>query len=280
MTKHTITRITTGMLAGGALLFGTACDKTKDTGAVTTTTATGTTTTPATEVAEAHGTAMVRVVNADPALKSAVVYAGDSTAFTGVAYKETTKFKEMPDDAFTFKVAAPGQSPDSAMGDNHEKLATGGRYTVIAFADEGSPTTKANVRVLNDDLQPMTNGKARIRFINAAANAGELDLVSRGQKDAIFEGVNFRNEAGWKDVDPMTGTLIIRPQHKQNVLATIGSVNLKAGESYTYIVTGKQGALNVIKFTDTVMPAPGDSGSMHNMNMDSTRKADSMKAMK
>jgi len=273
MLKHDLTRLCTGMLAGGALLFGTACDKTKDTGAVTTTTATGTTTTPATEVAETHGTASVRVVNADPALKTAVVYAGDSTAFTGVAYKQTTAFKELPDDMFNFKVAAPGQGPDSAMGDNHEKLMTGGRYTLIAFADEGSPGTKANVRVLNDELQPVTNGKARVRFINAAANAGELDLVARGQKDAIFEGVNFRNEAGWKDVDPMSGTLVVRPQHKQNVVATIGNEKLEAGKSYTYIVTGKPGALTVIKFRDDVAAAPGDSGSMHNMG---TMKPDTM----
>ena len=266
MPTHDMTRIWTGLLASGALLFGTACDKTTDTGAVTSTTASGTSTTPATEVAEAHGTAWVRVVNADPSLKTAVVYAGDSTAFTGVAYKQTTDFKELPDDRFDFKVAAPGQTPDSAMGDNHEKLGTGNHYTVIAFADEGSPAAKANVRVLNDDLQPMTNGKARVRFINAAANAGELDLLARGQKDAIFEGVNFRNEAGWKDVDPMSGTLIVRPQHKENVVATIPGVKLEAGKSYTYIVTGKPGALTVIKFTDNVAPAPGDSASMHKMD--------------
>lgn len=274
MATHDMTRIWTGLLASGALLLGTACDKTKDTGAVTSTTSTGTTTTPATDVAEAHGTAWVRVVNADPSLKTAVVYAGDSTAFTGVAYKEATGFKEMPDDRFDFKVAAPGQKPDSAMGDNHEKLGTGSHYTVIAFADEGSPASKANVRVLNDDLQPMTNGKARIRFINTAANAGELDLLARGQKDAIFEGVNFRNEAGWKDVDPMSGTLIVRPQHKTNVVATIPNVKLEAGKSYTYIVTGKPGALSIIKVTDNVAPAPGDSGAMHNTDMskDSTHK--------
>jgi hypothetical protein len=266
MATHDMTRIWTGLLASGALLFGTACDKTKDTGAVTSTTASGTSTTPAAEVAEAHGTAWVRVVNADPSLKTAVVYAGDSTAFTGVAYKQTTDFKEMPDDAFDFKVAAPGQTPDSAMGDKHEKLGTGSHYTLIAFADEGSPGAKANVRVLNDDLQPMTNGKARIRFINTAANAGELDLLARGQKDAIFEGVNFRNEAGWKDVDPMTGTLIVRPQHKTSVVATIPNVKLEAGKSYTYIVTGKPGALSVIKFTDDVAPASGDAGATHNMD--------------
>ncbi len=276
MLKHTFTRLSTGMLAGGALLFGTACDKNKDTGAVTTTTATGTTTTPAADVADAHGTAFVRVVNADPSLKSAVVYAGDSTAFTGVAFKQTTAFKELPDDMFDFKVAAPGQSPDSAMGDNHEKLGTGNHYTLIAFADEGSPAGKANVRVLNDDLQPMTNGKARIRFINAAANAGELDLVARGQKDGIFEGVNFRSEAGWKDVDPMTGTLVVRPQHKENVLATIPNVKLEAGKSYTYVATGKPGALSVIKFNDDVMAARGDSGTMHPMDSMSMHR-DSLK---
>jgi hypothetical protein len=274
MRKDHFTKLCTGMLAGGVLLFGTACDKTKDTGAVTSTTSTGTTTTPPAEVAETHGTAWVRVVNADPSLKTAVVFAGDSTAFSGVAYKQATAFKELPDDMFNFKVAAPGQTPENAMGDNHEKLGTGNHYTLIAFADEGSPASKANVRVLNDDLQPMTNGKARIRFINAAANAGELDLIARGQKDAIFEGVNFRNEAGWKDVDPMSGTLVVRPQHKENVLATVANVKLEAGKSYTFIANGKPGMLNVIKITDDVAPATGDTAAMHDMKMtkDSMRK--------
>src|SRR6476620_7534772 len=97
MRKDHITKLCTGMLAGGVLLFGAACDKTKDTGAVTSTTSTGTTTTPPAEVAETHGTAWVRVVNADPALKTAVVFAGDSTRFSGVAYKQATAFKELPD---------------------------------------------------------------------------------------------------------------------------------------------------------------------------------------
>jgi hypothetical protein len=64
----------------------------------------------------------------------------------------------------------------------------------------------------------------------------------------------------------MSGTLIVRPQHKTNVVATIPNVKLEAGKSYTYIVTGKPGALTVIKFTDAVAPAPGDSASMHSMD--------------
>jgi len=73
MLKHDLTRLCTGMLAGGALLFGTACDKTKDTGAVTTTTATGTTTTPATEVAETPYSQPVEIDHADAVVDSMVV---------------------------------------------------------------------------------------------------------------------------------------------------------------------------------------------------------------
>jgi uncharacterized protein DUF4397 len=249
-----------GVVAGGALLLTAACDKTKDTGAVTSTTSTGTTTTPPSEIAEHHGTAFVRAVNAMPTVKTAVIFANDSTAFASVAYRTATPFHQMPDNAFDFKVASPGRSADSAMGDNHENLNSGAHYTVIAFADEGG-AGKANVRVLNDDLQPMTNGKVRIRFINAAANAGELDLLARGDSNAIFEGVNFKSEAGWKDVDPMKGTLLVRPQHKTNVLATIPNADLVAGKSYTYIVTGKPAKLDVIKITDDVEQAPGDSSA-------------------
>ncbi|MEO8227809.1 MAG: DUF4397 domain-containing protein, partial [Gemmatimonadota bacterium] len=204
------TRLWAGLLAGSALVLGTACDKAKDTGAVTTTTASGTSTTPPSEVAEKHEQAFVRAVNAMPAQKSVMIFAGDSTAFSSVAYKATTDWKRMPDDAFTFKVAPIGGSSEHAMGDNHEKLGGGHHYTVVAFADEGG-ADKANMRVLDDDLQPMTNGMARIRVIHTVANAGEVSVFARGSKDAIFDGINFKSEAGWKDVSPMSGTLEIRP---------------------------------------------------------------------
>ncbi len=258
---HNMTKrnVWTGLLAGGVLLLAAGCDKARDTGAVSSTTANGTSTTPPSEVAEHHDMAFVRAVNAIPTQQTVRIYADDSTAFTAVAYKQTTDWKQMPDNAFDFKVATPAQTSETAMGDNHEKLGGGHHYTVIAFADEGS-TAKANMRVLDDDLQPMTNGKARIRFINTAANAGELSLYARGTKDAIFDDINFRNEAGWKDIDPMSGTLEVRPQGKNTAVAVISGVNLEAGKSYTYIVTGsKPGKLDVIAISDDVAQAPGDS---------------------
>ncbi|MBA2626589.1 MAG: DUF4397 domain-containing protein [Gemmatimonadales bacterium] len=260
-----------GVMAG-AVLVTAACDKARDTGAVTSTTASGTSTTPPSDVAEKHDQAFVRAVNALPGAKSVVIYAGDSTAFSNVAYKATTPWKRMPDDMFTFKVGRVGGSPDSALGDNHEKLGGGNHYTVIAFADEGGPN-KANMRVLNDDLQPMTNGKARIRVVHTVANAPEISVYARGSKDAIFDGINFKSEAGWKDVDPMTGTLEIRPEGKNNVLATIPAVKLEAGMSYTYIITGTPAKLDVVKFRDSVMPTADD---MKEMAHDSASMRDSM----
>ncbi len=249
---RTLPMFAAGLLCGTVLLTA-GCDK-SDSGTVTTRTDRGSNTAMNAGMAEERNLAMVRVVNAMPG-RAVDIYANDSSAFSNVGFRTVTDWKQMPDNTFDFKVAMPGGSPEAAMGDNHEKLGQGEHYTIIAMADEGGPD-RANLRVLQDDLHPVAADKARIRVIHAVAGAPEVDVFIKGQKDAIFSGINFRNEAGWKDVDPAGGTLEIRPEGKATVLASIPGVNLQAGRSYTYVVTGTPAKMQVIPFVDVVEATP------------------------
>jgi hypothetical protein len=240
-----------GLVAGAAVLVA-GCNESRDTGAVTSKTSAGTSVAPPAEAVEERDNALVRVVNALPG-GAVNIYAGDSAAFGNVAYKTATSFKEMPDDFFGFKVVK-GANTDNPLAENREKLSNGGHYTVIALPEEGD-AGKANLRVLDDELKPLTDGKARIRVVNAAAHAGEVSVYVRGKADALFDGINFKNEAGWSEIDPFKGTLEIRPEGKKNVLASIPSVNVQAGHSYTFVVAGKPGKLDIIKIDDNVKDA-------------------------
>src|SRR4026207_1164536 len=261
----------TGLLAGGGVLLAGACKTNRDTGAVTSKTAEGTSTAPASEAAEKRDVAMVRVINAIPAGGAVNILAGDSTAFSGVDYKTATPFREIRDDRFNFKLG----SAEHPLAENHENLNGGGHYTIVAMPDAGgadkrnlhvldddlkpvSPekarggAANATPRVRADDLKPVSPEKARVRVINAIPGDLEISVFVRGRADALFDGVNFKSEAGWDEIDPVAGTLEIRPQGKKNVLASLPNVKFEGGKSYTFVVSGTAAKPAIIRVEDDV----------------------------
>jgi hypothetical protein len=235
------------MLAGGLVLLAAACNETRDTGAVSSRTAEGTSSAPAADLAETKDVALVRVINAIPAGAPVTVLAGDSAAFSGVGYKTATPFRELPDDRLNFKLG----SAENPLAQNRENLAGGGHYTVVVMPDAGG-ADKRNMRVLEDDLQPVAPEKARVRVINAVPGDLEIDVYVQGRDDALFDGVNFKSEAGWDVIDPMAGTLEIRPEGKRNVLASVPNMKFEGGKSYTFVVAGTSTKPEIIRVEDDV----------------------------
>jgi Domain of unknown function (DUF4397) len=243
MTK--LRRVYTGMLAGGVVLLAAGC-KNRETGAVSSKTAEGTSNAPAAGVAEDRDVALVRVVNAVPA-GAVTILAGDSIAFPAVGYKKATEFREIPDDRFNFKLG----SAENPLAENRENLEGGGHYTIVAMPDEGG-ADKRNLRVLDDGLKPVSSDKARVRVVNAVPGDLEISVFIRGRADPLFDGVNFKSEAGWNEIDPIAGTLELRPEGKKNVLASLPDVKFEGGKSYTFVIAGNPGRPEIIKVEDQV----------------------------
>ncbi|HEU4800075.1 MAG TPA: DUF4397 domain-containing protein [Gemmatimonadales bacterium] len=248
-----------GFAAGSALLFAVACNESRDTGSVTTQSSQGTSVAPDAESVEGRDNALVRVVNAIPG-SPASIYADDSVAFESVAYKAVSEWEEMPDDFFGFKVVQVGQSIGTdTLAENREKLSNGGHYTIVALPEDRANPSQGDeygdLRVLDDELKPMTEGKARVRFINAVAGLEtDIDVIRSGDNEALVEGVNYGNEAGWNDEDPWTGALEVRLDGNETALATIPAVEFQAGRSYTFIFAGTPESVEVIRFSDDVHP--------------------------
>jgi len=206
-------------------------------GAVTTRTDKGTSTAAPSADADNRDRALVRVVQAMPAVQSADVFADDSKVFPGVSYKEVTPYKEVKDDRLTFRVKRSNQDAAEPLAENSEMLGGGKHYTVVAFpAAEGD---RAELKVLSDNLTPPSEGKAKVRVIHAAANAGEVDVYTKGKKDAWFDGVNFRTETMYDEIDPMAATIEVRPDGKNTSLLTLPETRFEAGKIYTIIVMGR-----------------------------------------
>jgi hypothetical protein len=235
----------TGMLAGGVVLLAAGC-KDRETGAVSSRTAEGTSNAPSAELAENRDVALVRVVNAIPA-GAVTILAGDSIAFPAVGYKKATEFRQIPDDRFNFKLG----SAENPLAENRENLDGGGHYTIVAMPDEGG-ADKRNLRVLDDGLKPVSPDKARARVINAVPGDLEVSVFVRGRADPLFDGINFKSEAGWNEIDPVAGTLEVRPEGKKNVLASVPDVKFEGGKSYTFVIAGTPAKPEIIKIEDEV----------------------------
>jgi hypothetical protein len=232
----------------------TGCGQSRETGEVTSKAGGQTTVAPPGSAVEKRDHALIRAVNAVPGRPAVTIYAGDSAAFRSVAFKKATGYKEIPDDLFNFEIKAGDKRDGASLASNREKLANGGHYTVIALPSEDP--NDLNLRILDDGLKPVTNGKARVRFINGMAGDTDVDLFVRGQKDPLFDGVNFKAEGGWKDVDPVAGTLVVKPDNKSNTLATLQGADLKAGTSYTFVLVGRPGKYEIVQIQDEVAVAP------------------------
>lgn len=201
---------------------------------------------PSGDAAAKAGKSMVRLVNALPASKAIDVSGDDRTLFTAVGYKTVTPYIEVRDNRVEFKLLHG--AADSSISDNSEMMADGNRYTIVAIPDDKGGAT---MRILRDEVVP-DSGKARIRVINAAPGVKGADVALQGQKDPLFEDVDYATEAGYKDITPVTATVEIRRDDPNAKPILVKDVHFEPGKAYTIVLTGsKTKPVDVITFEDT-----------------------------
>jgi hypothetical protein len=190
------------------------------------------------------------------------VIADTHTAFESVAYKEVTPYKALPANFDDFAVKPAGQATAAPLAENSESIVGGRHYTVVIFPQLDADKTaekQVTLNVIADDLQEPTAGKARVRVINAAAGTDDVEVFLRGQKDAIFGDVDFKETIAYKEIDPVQTTVEWRNTTAGKELGS-KAVNFEAGKTYTIVIAGKtDGAKNrfeTIVVEDTVPPNP------------------------
>src|SRR5262245_61765330 len=162
-------------LVFGVLFLAAACSReSNQTQQVTTTTEKGTSTAPPANEVQKRDNALIRVVHAIPKAPALDFFADDQKAFDNVHFGKVTPYRELPDKLrLNFKIWNAGQENGQPLAENSETVGSGNHYTVIAFPDsDGHPT----LTVVNDDLKPPDPHKAKVRFINASPDAGEVDV--------------------------------------------------------------------------------------------------------
>ena len=232
----TVRLTTIGAVAALSLSVG-ACQRDSTQNApVTTTTAAGQSAAPAAAAVEERDNALVRVVHAVPAGSTVDVWADDERVFDGLAYKAVTAYREVPGERFSFKVRPAGMAQAEPIATNSEGLDDGDHYTIFAVPGDNAG---ASLRVVKDDHSLPAAGKARLRVVHASSDAGEIDIYAAGRRDPLFDGVHFQSVSTYRDVDPVAGTVTIRPEGEANAMLTLRDVRFDAGKTYTVVVVGR-----------------------------------------
>jgi hypothetical protein len=221
-TKPTYKMIATCVLGLG---FLAGCGSIKPTNQDTETNAGGqTSVAPAGKAVAKQNKALVRFLNADPAGSHYDLWFDSSKSYTHVKYQRLTPYDELPAARGEFRLRASGWDDTEPIATQTERLDSGKRYTVVALRDaEGNMA----LDVIADNLTPPSEGKAKVRLINAAPNFGEVDVIR--QNDIA---------TGYKDVDASTTTLEVREKGQNRPALHISNMNLEAGKMYTIVVAG------------------------------------------
>jgi hypothetical protein len=165
------------------------------------------------QAAAKNDQALVRVIGAADAAPTEVI-ADKNEVFTRVEYKEVTPYKAIPANFDDFAVKQAGQDAATPLAENSESIMSGRHYSLVIFPDANTAANAANgkdkkvaLNVIADDLQQPSEGKARVRVINAAAGTDDIEVFLRGQKDALFDDVDFKEAIAYKEVDPVKTTI-------------------------------------------------------------------------
>jgi hypothetical protein len=231
------TRLMAAALLATVLLIVACATEPKSNEPVKTTTAdTGTAVVPPAKEVKKRGQALVRFIHAMPGERAIDTWVDYDKPFTKVEYKIVTAYQEVPGERHTFSVHPTGDNTTKPLIENSDSLAEGKHYTIIAMP--GSYRTAPALRIINDNLTPPASGKAKVRVINAAPEARNIDLYVQGKERALFDFVNPNSETSYTEVEPMNVTLEVRPTGQKSVLLTVPNVKFEAGKIYTIIVTG------------------------------------------
>lgn len=233
----------------GAVAAG-ACSRSSDDHAVASKTPSGDSQAPPAAAANERDQALVRVVNAVPGTPAIEVTADQMTVASELPYASVTPYKPVPANAddFALKAGAGG----AVIAENSEAIMSGKHYTLVAFP--GKDNEKVDLQVITDDIVTPEAGKARVRVVHAASDIDTVNVFAKGGTDSLFDGVDFRESTGYKDVDATITTLELKNQAGKVVASP--SVTVEPNKSYTIVVTGRtkgSPALQALIIEDRVM---------------------------
>lgn len=125
--------------------------------------------------------AHVRLVNATSGYSSLSLVIGDETVATGVAYGGSADYTDIKGQTDSADLTRPGSA--TLLSTSTVTVDKDTHYTMLAYGKAGSLATT----LLTDEESTPSSGKALVRVINTASDAGSLDVYLTSSGDTLSE---------------------------------------------------------------------------------------------
>jgi hypothetical protein len=192
----------------------------------------------AARTAEQNDQALVRVIHAIPQAPESDVYTNETKAFGDVKFGTATDYKPVPQTEFKISLKPSNQPEGPVMIEAKEGIDAGRRYTILAMPDRDGA---AKLDTVTDEANAPSPGKAMVRVINVAPEAGAADVLG-AQKDPIIDDVDYGSPAIYHEVDATDVKVRVEPKPagaktaKTRAAAFEEATPLEAGKAYTLVV--------------------------------------------
>lgn len=180
----------------------------------------------------ANTKARVKAVNAIPD-SNALSYFGESTALlSNVPFQGASSYVTTTTGARTLRIEA-SNVPGTTVASLAQALGAGQDYTMLAV----NPLAQASLIALLDNNALPSTGKARVRFVNALAGSGNVDVLVDFASQA--SGIAFRAASAYVEITAgSTYTVTFASAGGVTSLATLTPVEFLSGAVYTVYLVG------------------------------------------
>lgn len=195
---------------------------------------------------EDRSKAQLRLVNASSGYASLDLVVDDERLQSGVSYGQSTGYVEVDPDQTETRITRPGSS--TALASATPSVAESKRYTLVAYGGEGSLKTV----LLDENADDPDAGKARLRVLNAAPDAGGLDVyltsadASLSDAEALQAGAAVGTLNGFVNVDAATWRLrITGADDREDLRLDLSGLVLASRQTVTVVLTPGSGGVLV-----------------------------------
>ena len=211
-------------------------------------------TAPSADSAANRNESLIRLVNLVPGSGHIDVYADDQRTFSDAAFRDVTPYESVSQNTPTFRLVDSGQPVERPLSVYTAFARDGHYYTLVAIGTD--ERDHPILRLLRDDLVPTDSSMARVRVVNAAARAGDVDVFLDSSREPLFSDLGPMRDAGFENVPPGRTTLRVRRANADTLLFTLENLQLTAGRSLTILLSHPSATserLVAIRLTDELM---------------------------
>src|SRR5215217_2727735 len=181
----------------------------------------------------AQGPATLRVVHAVTGGPAVDLLVDGQPVGQNIAFGAASEYAPVAPGAHQLQIVPTGQQGGTPLSTTDLDAKAGVAYIVTVLGSANAVEAKVN----EVKLDAVDQGKARVRFIHAASDAGKVSVGFAGG-DEVFGGVDFKSDSDYKDVDAGSYTLELRAADGGEVLLSVPSVTFDQGRIYDVVALG------------------------------------------